>query len=312
MKKQVNTKYLILLFLFLFNNYAVPALILGFNNFNTLDQVEGNSFQINIGSIHSPINITGNNDFTLANGISTGAGSYEDPYIIRDLIVDVDGPNNCIFINNTNVFFKIQNCTLKNSGSAVGKTTIKLNNVSNGWIHNNDISLAGIFLFSSHNNNISNNILLNCNEIYIGFSDNNKILNNYIKNSTIGIKLISSNDNIIEGNEIFDCNINGIEISFASNNTIIQNNYIYNNGGKTGEDQIDIDFDCSGTIISGNIYAPRSVIAIPWLFIIVILIIITSSIVVSVSVILLYRRYRKEKEYKHADPPESVDTSDLW
>lgn len=310
MKKQVSIKYLILLFLF--NTCTAAALILGFNNFNTLNQVESNSFQINIGSIHSPINITGNNDFTLANGINSGAGTYEDPYIIRDLIIDVDGPKNCIFINNTNVFFKIQNCTLKNSGSAVGKTTIKLNNVSNGWIHNNDISLAGIFLFSSHNNNISNNILLNCNEIYIGFSDNNKILNNYIKNSTIGIKLISSNDNIIEGNEIFDCNINGIEISFASNNTIIQNNYIYNNGGKTGEDQIDIDFDCSGTIISGNIYAPRGVIAIPWLFIIVILIIITSSIVVSVSVILLYRRHRKEKEYKHADPPESVDTSDLW
>ena len=117
---------------------------------------------------------------------------------------------------------------------------------------------------------------------------------------------------MIEANEIFDCNINCIEISFASNNTIIQNNYIYNNGGKTGEDQIDIDFDCNGTIISGNIYAPRSVINIPWLFIIIIVIIITSSIVGLVSIIFLYRRYRKEKVYKHPDPPESVDISDLW
>lgn len=298
-----------LIILFLVNAYALSTIVLEFNNFETTNKVGGNGLQIKVGGIHDPINISGNNNFTLSNGVSSGVGTFENPYIIRDLIIDGNESSDCIFINNTNVFFKIQNCTLKNSGLC----TIKFNNVSNGWIHDNDISLAGIFLFSSHNNTISNNILLDCNEIYIGFSDNNKILNNYIENSTVGIKFISSNDNIIEANEIYDCNDNSIEISFASNNSIIRNNYIYNNGNKTGEDQIDIDGDCFGTVISGNIYAYRSVgVEFPWLLILIILIIITSSIGISVSTVFLYRRHQKQMEYKHPKSSEPIDTSDLW
>lgn len=307
MKKQQIIYFLIILFIL--NVFTLSAIFLGNNNFKILNRIEGNGLQIKVGGIHASINISGNNDFTPTNGVSSGVGTIENPYLIRDLIIEVDGPQNCIFINNTNVFFKIQNCTLKNSGLF----TINLINVSNGWIHNNDISLAGISLFNSHNNTISNNVLLDYNEIYIGFSNNNNILNNYIKNSTFGIKFISSNDNTVEGNEIYDCSDYAIGIWSASSNNIIINNYIYNNSGKTGEDQIDIDGDCFGTVISGNIYAIRSVgVEVPWLLIIIILVIITSSIVASVSIVLLYRRRLKRKEYKHPKPSKTIDTSDLW
>lgn len=310
MKKQEIINFLIILFVF--NVFAFSAIFFESNNFKILNRIEGNGLQIKVGGIHAPINISGNNDFTPSNGVSSGIGTYENPYIIRDLIIEIDGPPNCIFINNTSVFFKIENCTLKNSGSGVGNFTIKLNNVSNGWIFNNDISLAGISLISSHNNTISNNILVDCNEIYLGFSNNNKILNNYIENSTVGIKFISSNDNTIEANEIYDCNDYGIGIWFASNNSIIKNNYIYNNGNATGEAQIDIDEDSIGTVISGNIYAYRGIIDIPWFLIILILIISVSIAVITITIIYLYRRYRREKEMKHPEPPKPVDTSDLW
>lgn len=302
-----------LIILFLVNAYALSPIVSEFYNFEAINQIGGNGLQIKVGQIHAPINISGNNNFTISNGVSSGVGTFENPYIIRDLIIEVDGPQNCIFINNTSVFFKIENCTLKNSGSAVGKTTFKINNVSNGRILNNDINLAGIDLINSHNNTISNNILIDCEEIYLLSSDKNKILNNYIENSTIGIKLISSTDNIIEGNEIYDCSDYGVGIWFASNNTIIQNNHIFNNGNKTGVDQIDIDFDSMDTIISGNIYAYRSVgVEFPWLLILIILIIITSSIGASASIVLLYRRHQKQKEYKHPKSSETIDTSDLW
>ena len=90
---------------------------LGFDSFKAPNRAESNSFQINMGSLHSPIHITGNNDFTPGNGVSSGAGTSEAPYIIRDLIIEQDVDQNCINISNTDVFFKIENCTLKNSGS---------------------------------------------------------------------------------------------------------------------------------------------------------------------------------------------------
>ena len=304
MKKQITIKCLIVVFLF--NIFAISN---GFDSFKELNRTESNGFQINMGSIHSPININGNGNFTLANGVSSGAGTYEDPYIIRDLIIEVVGSQSCINITNTNVFFKIENCTLE----TLGLYTINLINVSNGWIHNNDISLAGISLFNSHNNTISDNILLDHNEIYIGFSNNNNILNNYIKNSTFGIKFISSNNNTIDGNEIYDCSDYAIGIWFASNSSIINNNYIFNNGGHTGEDQIHIHSDSNGTVLSGNIYAYRSPGGgeFPWLLILIIILIV-SGVAAAVVIVFAYRRYRKVKETKHPEPPEPLDTTDLW
>ncbi|MFX1600414.1 MAG: right-handed parallel beta-helix repeat-containing protein [Promethearchaeota archaeon] len=304
MKKQIIIRCLVVLFLF--NIYAIS---LGFDSFRIPNLTENNNFQIKFGIIHSPINISGNTEFTAPNGVSSGAGTSGDPYIIRDLIIEVAGSQSCILISNTNVFFKIENCTLK----TLGLYTINLINVSNGWIHNNDISLAGISLFNSHNNNISNNILLDYNEIYIGFSDNNNILNNYIKNSTTsGIKFISSNDNIVEGNEIYDCSDFAIGIWSASNNSIIRNNYIFNNGDNIGEDQIDIDGDCNGTILSGNVYGYRDGNGgLPWLLILIIILIVSAAVATIALLIFLYRRHRKVKE-KHPEPPEPLDTSDLW
>jgi len=342
MKRHVSINYLILFILF--SNLTIYILFFEINDNGRLNQIEGNNLQIKLNGIHSPINITGNNDFTPSNGVSSGDGTYENPYILKDLIIEVVGSGNCIFINNTNAFFIIQNCTLKNYGLVIDRTTIKFNNVSNGLILNNTISNAEIFLINSHNNSIVNNnfkinsgiflsssdnntislnSLINCTNIHFLFSDNNKILNNSIQNCTIGIKFQISSDNIIKGNEIYDCQDYGIGIWSQSNNNLIIENYIYNNANKTGTEQIDIDHDSLGTTLTGNIYSYRDTNGNgdengdippfdPTLLLIVLFIIIGSIVIITITIILIYRRYRKIKGFKHPKTSEPPDTSDLW
>lgn len=328
MKKRTYKIYLLILTLF---NILVSLAFFVESNSSIYSEVEEKSFKgLKLSAVHVPIIIDGNSDFTLANGVTPGGdGSYGNPYLIEDWIIDTSGADDCIFINNTNVYFKIQNCTLMNSGSAI---TIRFNNVSNGMIWNNQISLASIFLIDSHKNSISNNTIFtnsgisfanshnntiynntlnNCKEIYLGFSDNNEILYNYIKNSSsIGISLISSCNNTIKANEIYDGNDYAIGIMFASNTTKIIDNYIFENDGKTGLDQILIHGDCVGYILDGNIFNYRDENGgdlpppIPDLFWLYLIIIIGSVGAVAFTTGLLYRRYLRKKEHKHPEPGE--------
>ena len=122
------------------------------------------------------------------------------------------------------------------------------------------------------------------------------------------------------GNEIYDCQDYGIGIWFKSNNSQIIENYIYNNGNYTGVNQIDIDSDCTGTILSGNIYEYRESNGDgdgdlppfdPTLLLILLSIIIGSVAIIIVVSILIYRRYRKVKGFKHPKTSELTDTSEL-
>jgi len=300
MKKIRTIKYLMVLILFLVFINSISNEV--YYHLDNLKPTESDNQIIKINIIHLSINISGNSDFNPSNGVTSGDGTYGNPYIIEDYTIDVDGPLNCIFINNTNAYFKIQNCTLRNSGTTPEHTTVKLNNVTNGLIFDNDISLAPIRLSYSHNITILDNRILDCKEIYFFYSNNNELRNNYIQNSTNGIILNKSNNNTIIANEIYDCADYGIKVHFASNNTRITENYIYNNGGYIGIDQIDIDTDCYGTVLEGNFFRYREIIPpeIPWLYIILAILIGTAVIIG----VVLYRRHRRTKEYKHPEPPE--------
>jgi len=332
MKKRTCKKYLLVLTLF--NILVNLAFIVGSNS-SINPEVEEKSFRaIKLNAVHLPIIINGNSNFTFANGVSPGGdGSYGNPYLIEDLVIDTSGADDCIFINNTDAYFKIKKCTLINSGVAIDKTTIKLNNVSNGMIWNNHISLASIFLIDSHESSISNNTiqtnsgislatsnintiynntLNDCKEIYLGFSDNNEILNNYIKNSTnIGISLISSSNTTIKANEIYDGNDYAIGIMFASNNSNIIDNYIFKNDDKTGLEQILIHGDCLGSVLDGNVFAYRDEdgrdIPGPDLFLLYLIIIIGSIAAVTIAGVFLSRRYLRQKEYKHPEPKDQEE-----
>lgn len=40
-------------------------------------------------------------------GICTGQGTYSDPYVIQDLVIDAGESGSCILIENSNDYFKI-------------------------------------------------------------------------------------------------------------------------------------------------------------------------------------------------------------
>ena len=93
----------------------------------------------------------------------SGSGTWEDPYVIQNVTVNAGGLGNGILINNSkNVYFKIKNCTVYNSGSLAGDAGIRLENTNNGTIINSTCfnnAGIGIFLINSENNTISDKTL---------------------------------------------------------------------------------------------------------------------------------------------------------
>ena len=187
----------------------------------------------------------------------TGTGTWEDPYLIENVTVDAQNSGSSIFIENTDDYFIIHNCTIINGEASGGQAGIKLNYVSNGTINQNmitenyagmylsnvenitvidndiiDNAGQGIVLFHSNKNFILENFQTGSN--YYGLflnanSNNNSIIGNTFQNNTVqptygeGIRILNSKDNDIINNILINNN-KGIRIeNNSNNNTIIQN-----------------------------------------------------------------------------------------
>jgi len=157
----------------------------------------------------------------------TGSGTYPDPYVIQDLIIDGgDGSEgNCILIENSDVYFRIENCTVYNTvvwGS--GHAGIRLYNTSNGQLIENDCfsNSEGIYLLDSNNNTVSGNNVSNCYKgIYLSTSNENIISGNNISGNSNyqgGITILGNN-NTISGNILnwYGIGVNGINNTFSGN-----------------------------------------------------------------------------------------------
>ncbi|MDX1799156.1 MAG: hypothetical protein R3255_10945, partial [Candidatus Lokiarchaeia archaeon] len=161
MKSNAKSKIMILIILGILFALAPmitinPSLITGNNNVINLDNEYLKISEIS-GKIHI-INNSGWVDFKNA-GNCTGSGTYSDPYVIEDLVIDAGGSGNCILIENSNVYFKIENCTLYNAGWG-SDAGIRLLNVNNSLLIGNDCSSSylGIDLSNgSYNNTIAGN-----------------------------------------------------------------------------------------------------------------------------------------------------------
>lgn len=163
-------------------------------------------------------------------GNCTGTGTYSNPYIIEDLIIDGGGSGSCIHIENSDVFFRIENCTIYNSGVDYyyNDAGVKLYNISNGFIKKNTITNnnVGIFVFGA-NNTIFQNTIIN-NGVGIFASGDCTILENDVINNVIGI--LGQQDLSISLNNVSFNDIYGICILWGFNNSIVDN-YINNNNG---------------------------------------------------------------------------------
>jgi parallel beta-helix repeat protein len=183
-------------------------------------------------SSHAPIFIYDNSGFTKPDPVNGGgSGTGDDPYIIENWVINASSTTG-ILIMNTTAYFVIRNCLVENGG--VTYYGIFLDNVINGKIENNTIknNSTGIFLASSDNTIIENNLVDNSsnNGIWLYYSDNNHIENNLVDNSSNnGIYLYYSDNTIIENNTAENNLGYGIVLDYLSNNLVIYNT-VRNNG----------------------------------------------------------------------------------
>ena len=160
----------------------------------------------------------------------------ERPYINKSLkilaliqgstIVDGSGMGNIFTIAANNVTLK--DITVQNSGDNFAAISVQTgyessiivnNTLSNNWY--------GIYIESSNNNFISNNVIISNSKnygIYLRGSSNNTISMNTVSNTIIndGLCLENCSDNLVANNQ-FSANRHGIILSLSQHNTINSN-----------------------------------------------------------------------------------------
>jgi parallel beta-helix repeat protein len=177
---------------------------------------------------HNPISINGNSQFTSANGVVSGSGTVDNPYIIQGWAIDASTANG-IDIQNTTAYFIVRNCLVENGENSY--CGIYLDNVINGKLENNNClnNDNSIYLDSSSYNTLTNNTCENnvyednfYTGIYLDSSSYNTLINNTCENNGAGIFIYSSNNNTLTNNT---CGNNGfgIVLSRSSNNTLTGN-----------------------------------------------------------------------------------------
>jgi parallel beta-helix repeat protein len=174
----------------------------------------------------APIYINGNAGFILANGVTSGSGTGNDPYIIENWRISAKN-NYGIRIYNTTAYFIIRNCYIYDGWTNYNRG-IYLYNVRNGKIDNNiaENNYYGTQLDYSENNLISNNVVRNngYHGIYLYYSNNNIVPNNLVKNNHANsIYLYYSDSNLVSSNLVNICQWEGIQLYYSDNNTIEKN-----------------------------------------------------------------------------------------
>lgn len=183
----------------------------------------------------------------------SGSGTLSNPYIIRNVYIELTG--NCIHIRDSNVYFEIENCTCIANG--IVATGIRLTNVNNSKLLRNNCSFgghSGIWLEDCHNNLISENLASEnyYNGILIRYSEHNIISNNkFVKNHYDGIYIFRENkENLVIRNNLSYNNDYGIIIEEDSLNNTISDNIIQNNT----QIGLDITTTSNGNLVLGNCF----------------------------------------------------------
>ncbi|KKM83337.1 hypothetical protein LCGC14_1310450 [marine sediment metagenome] len=193
-------------------------------------------------------------------GNCTGSGTYSDPYVIKNLVIDAEGILNGILIEDSDVFFKIENSTIYNAGDRFSSAGIKLINVTNGQLIDNNCSNNGgygIYLTSSNNNTIMGNVVTN-NYVRSGIilydSSYNLISGNTLTSNSFGISILYYNSayNTVSGNTLNN-HTGAISIFFANYNDVLDN--IVNNNTSYGISLNEGNYtEIKGNIASNNDY----------------------------------------------------------
>ena len=224
-----------------------------------------------ISKVSGKIHINNNWSAAKAVGICTGNGTYSEPYVIKDLVIKGEDSGGYILIENSIVYFRIENCSI--SETDFPKAAIEFLNVTNGQLINNNCSLSyyGIKLSYSENNTISGNSAnYNNDGIRLYRCNINIVSENTANHNSLNGIVIKGQDNIISDNVANFNDFIGIGLdSFSNNNTVSRNianknqigiyiwmdcdnNNISENTANSNNDGILLYRNCENNIISGN------------------------------------------------------------
>ena len=163
---------------------------------------------------HDPILIKSNSEFNETNGVTGGMGTQSNPYIIEEWMIFSEGEGSGIEITNTTAFFLIKRCSVWTSKEGRYYAGIKLVNVTNGRLEENNAyqnGWSGIYINNSRQIDLSNN--------------------NGWDNLLAGINVRNSADITIRSNNLSNNGYYGIVIAYSSNITVIDNTCVNNNQG---------------------------------------------------------------------------------
>jgi parallel beta-helix repeat protein len=176
---------------------------------------------------HRAIVIANDYEFTPENGVCSGSGTLEDPYVISGWKIDAGYDDYAINIHGTSRAFVIRNVEI--SGAA--KSAIFLSYVENGQIEGCVFvaNWVGVTLNFSQFVRVSDSVFeTNTDGIHCFFSNENQLLDNTFDGNDTAIWLDASDENEIIGNLIQDSHM-GLYLNLgATMNRIVLNAFVEN------------------------------------------------------------------------------------
>ena len=173
------------------------------------------------------IAITNDHEFTVENGVCSGSGTTEDPYVIENWLIDAGLDEYGISIHGTTRVVIIRNVEI----SGASKSGIYLSYVQNATIEDCTIesNWVGVTLnFSSYNRISGTTFTSNVDGIHTYFSHTNQVLDCTFDRNDTALWLDASNENRITGNLIGDSHM-GLYLNLGSaQNVILDNAFVGN------------------------------------------------------------------------------------
>ena len=178
---------------------------------------------------HAPILITGNADFSPANGVTGGSGTPSDPYVIEGWDIDASSASG-IVIKDTTSFFVLRGNQVHSGGASFDG--IRFLNVTNGAADNNTGwgNEYGFRIELSDSLGLSaNNVTGNLGGIYLEQCSNVTIVSNHVSSHVWQSILISDSAAVtVDSNQISTGQV-GIQIA-RSTNVIVRANNLTSDG----------------------------------------------------------------------------------
>jgi len=218
-------------------------------------------------SIHSPIVIHGNAEFTAANGVVSGSGAADDPYIIEGWEIDTTGLNlySGIDIYGTSSYFVVRNVFVHGdkvsngvSIHSVGNCTIEgvtatdtyygilAGTGTDSYFVGNHLSgnIKGVYTVNSHDITIRSNTISACDYcgIWMDISRNMVVRENTISNNPNGVCVVAYDYGYSSNIRVYSNNLVGNSVQGHNwSTTVVEWNADYPTGGNYWSDYIGVD-----------------------------------------------------------------------